>query len=183
MRTCFTTASYWPAASGWKSSSARALGLIASPIAVKPLIKALETDKDDTVRMSCVEALGSIGDKSALDSLKAALTSKNARLKCMAAASLGKLGSADGAEAALSESANADPKVRVAAIEALGDIGKMDEAAVKAIRQALKDTDASVVRVAETSRIKLGIEPEPVIQKEEPKKETTPKPAKGKTGQ
>jgi len=159
-----------------RAGSARALGFIASPLAVKPLIKALE-DTDETVVMNAIEALGTAGDRSAAESIKPLLGSKNARLKCIAAAALGKLGSADGFAVALGEAGNADPKVRVAAIEALGNMGKSDEAVIKAIAKALEDTDRSVVRVAETARINLGIIPEQVAPQEQPQKEQKIQPA------
>ncbi len=112
--------------------------------AVSLLMNILSTDSYASVQGSAANALGQIGDRSAVAALSEALLDKNARadIRGSAANALGQIGDRS-AVAALSEALldkNARADIRGSAANALGQIG--DRSAVTALSEALLDKNA-----------------------------------------
>lgn len=63
-------------------------------LAVEPLIKLLRDDDAPVVRWEAAEALGELGDKAAIESLRIALNDKNENVRANARAAIAKLGAA-----------------------------------------------------------------------------------------
>ena len=116
----------------------------ASSEATEYIASTLSNSSVSRVRKSAAEALGQIGDISAVEALRVALlTDGDAEVRVNAAEALGQTGdiSAVGPlRAALRK--DRDAEVRVSAAEALGQIG--NASAVEPLRTALKDRDAEV---------------------------------------
>ena len=153
-----------------RQETAYSLGEIHSRAAVQPLIKALDSDKKNSVRNAAAVALGSIGDESAVVALSGVLTENSAPtdnptpvrtrkqrkprargnqfVLRAAAHSLGQIRSRAGVPAlifALSNDAN-EPDVRREAAIALGIIG--DKSALPALQAAARDNDPYLSRTA-----------------------------------
>jgi HEAT repeat protein len=124
-----------------RRSAARALGYIGDHRAIKPLIKTLIGDRDQSVRNASTVALGRIGDPKAVEPLiKELVTNKTLD----AAETLGKLGDCRAVEPLIKTLLNRDCyiPVRVAAVNALGEIG--DSQAVEPLIKTLLDKEDSI---------------------------------------
>jgi HEAT repeat protein len=148
-----------------RQETAYALGEARSPLAVAPLVGALERDKKESVRGAAAVALGQIGDEAAVIPLVGRLTARlrssglfsritrgqraeNEFVRRAAARSLGQIRSRAAVPAlveALSDQ-RAEDDVKREAARALGLIG--DAAAVPALRAALLAADPHLSRIA-----------------------------------
>ena len=105
---------------------------------VKTLIKILQNakyKKDDKVRIGAIEALGEIGDATAVEPLIQALNDEES-IPAEAAGALGKLGDIRAVEPLIQLLKNEYAGIRGAAAEALGEID--DARALKPLHKALK---------------------------------------------
>jgi HEAT repeat protein len=160
--------------------AAEALGTIGDPVAVEPLLMALE-DEDGDVRCAAAAALGEIGDPAAVESLREALAEDEYEdVRYWAAVALGETGDTVAVEsliAALGEDKNED--VRRAAAEALGAIG--DPIALESLTSAGEDDSELVCKTAELASQRINdIEPtqqQPEQTAQEPEQETLHAPA------
>jgi HEAT repeat protein len=136
--------------------SAKALGIIKEPGALKPLINALLTDREKSVAINAAEALGEIGDANAVDALISTLQNEDKWAVFGAAMkALGKLkdSRALGAIAHILE--NGSYWDRATAAESLGALG--DSKAVEPLIAAYKnDKDENVKRSAGEALRKIG---------------------------
>jgi HEAT repeat protein len=127
--------------------AARALGLMGTPRAFGPLVALLTVEREDTLRMSLIEALGNLKDVRAvqilLPYLKAPEQVNRGWIIRMAANALGIIGS-DEVIAPLSEvlASELDCFARLGAAEGLRKI--RHPSAIEALRRGLNDEDARV---------------------------------------
>ncbi|MCE5215411.1 HEAT repeat domain-containing protein [bacterium] len=134
-----------------------AAALVTTPAktAQAALTRTATKDKDATVRRFAVEALGWIGDASAIGPLAAATFDKSAEVRQEAATQLGRLKSPDGLQALLELFKDPDEDVRWAAVQAVAEM--RDKRATKALVVALDDPVAQVSNAAERGLQNLGI--------------------------
>jgi HEAT repeat protein len=130
-----------------------ALSSMEEPRAKKATIEAL-SDGDETVRQCAAAGLRQHPDLEAVPHLIEAIGSKDRLLARLASGAL----AATGQEAipALSEAMQSDlPQVRIEAARALGQTENAD--AIPALFEALNDTSAVVVHLAEVGLERLGV--------------------------
>lgn len=108
---------------------------------VKHLIRTL-FDKDGWVRGNAADALGKIGDRSAVAPLIAALQDDENIVRYGAAEALGEIGDQDALDAVIGALRDEDWSVRASAAEALGKIGMLK--ALEALTQACGDKNRDV---------------------------------------
>ena len=120
---------------------------------LQPLIAAL-VDKNLTVRLSASEALGKIGDKTAVDALILALSDEDSGVRSNAAEALGEIGDKTTVDALILSLRDEDSTVRWSAAYALGEIG--DKAAVDTLILALSDEKFLVQLFAADALGKIG---------------------------
>lgn len=130
-----------------RAYAAKALGLIGTPRAFTPIVGLLAEERDDTILMSLIEALGGLRDERAvpilLPYLKAPEQVNRGWIIRMAANALGSIGSEE-VIGRLSEVLASDPDwfARLGAAEGLRKM--RHPLAAEALRRALKDEDARV---------------------------------------
>lgn len=135
------------------------------PIAVEPLIRALESS-DHPARYLIASTLGCIGEKSATPALIRALRDKDPLVRLHAAAALGKLKDSRAVEPLIHSLFDATGQsgihpftgepltVRAAAAQSLGEL--KDKRAVPALISALSDPNGSVRRAAVQALMQIG---------------------------
>jgi HEAT repeat protein len=156
-----------------RQETAYALGETRSPVAVAPLVMALERDKKESVRGAAAVALGNIGDEAAVIPLAGRLSGRirasglfskitrgqsaeNEFVRRAAARSLGQIRSRAAVPAlieTLSEERAGDD-VRREAAHSLGLIG--DPTAIPALRTALAERDPYLSRIAYEALLKIA---------------------------
>lgn len=130
-----------------RAHAAKALGRIGTPRAFNTIVELLAEEREDTIRMSLIEALGGLRDKRAmpilLPYLKAPEQVNRGWIIRMAANALGRIGTQE-VVGPLSEVLASDPDwfARLGAAEGLRKI--RHPSATEALRRALKDEDARV---------------------------------------
>jgi hypothetical protein len=113
------------------------------PAKALPLLFGALNDQDPRIRAAAVEALGEVGDPSAIEALGQALAKDtDSGVREAAAEALGELGSPNAVQVLRSGLKDADGVVREAVVEALADIGGPE--AERVLRQALADSDEDV---------------------------------------
>ncbi len=135
--------------------AAAALVTTPSRAAQAALTRTATKDKDATVRRFAVEALGWVGDTSAIGPLAAATFDKSAEVRQEAATQLGRLKDPDGLQALLELFKDPDEDVRWAAVQGVAEM--RDRRATKALVAALDDPVAQVSNAAERGLQNLGI--------------------------
>jgi HEAT repeat protein len=106
-------------------------------VAIRPLIKGLETFGASFLREASAKALGEIGQAESVEALIAALQDKDVGVRGAAAAALGKTGDARAVEPLVACLHDVDEYVRTPAARALGEIG--DPRALNALAMASRD--------------------------------------------
>ena len=108
-----------------REAAAEALGQLASPAAVQPLLRAMHDTTDLAVRIASVYALGMIGDQRAVDPLISLLgdTNEHPHARGMAAEKLGEFGDGRALEPLRAALKDPSAEVRFWAAFALGDLG------------------------------------------------------------
>jgi HEAT repeat protein len=145
-----------------RAAAARALGELADPRAVEPLIAALDDDSEE-VRRHAARALGEVPDSRAVEPLVAALGDDDKEVRENAMEALGAIGDARALKpvvAALKNQNRQREKVvpsvlRRSAARVLGELG--DVRAVEPLMEALNDFDQVVVGNAAVSLARLGV--------------------------
>jgi hypothetical protein len=132
--------------------ASRALGLLADPASVGPLIRALH-HSSCRVRAAAADALGQFKDHHAVDPLIGALSDSDARVRSSAAWSLAQLHDETAVPALLIAVTDKEKHVRQAAATALGNIG--DARAGPALTRALRDPEKHVRQAAAAGLGKL----------------------------
>lgn len=112
---------------------------------LQTLIETLK-HKDPSIRYDIADALGRIGDKTAVDALIPLLEDEDYDIRWRAADALGKIGDKTAVDALLLALKDKSSAVRSSAADALGQIG--DKAAVDPLTQALEDENSFVCRRA-----------------------------------
>ena len=131
---------------------------------VTGLIKALDYQKDASVRRAAAEALGKLKDARAVVPLIAALEDESTAVRREAAEALGKSGDARAVEPLIVALRDKVTDVRLNAAEALGEL--KDARAVEPLIAALEDSDNNVCKAAEGALVKIGTPAvEPLIAK------------------
>jgi MFS family permease len=101
-----------------RARAARGLGRLGDPIAIGPLIHALN-DGQEEVREAAAEALGDIGSSDAVEPLITLLYASHPHLSPLAARTLGRIGGVESIRALLMNLGNADPASIRATVDAL----------------------------------------------------------------
>jgi len=109
---------------------------------VKLLIQALHDNSWGNRRRRAANALGELGDKSAVEPLIQALKESDVQIRRAAAGALEKVGNAEAVEALIQSLKDTDKSVRMVSAKALGKIG--DSRAVEYLIQALMDKEEDV---------------------------------------
>jgi len=131
-----------------------ALGKIKDVRAVSPLATRLSDKREEShVRTAAAEALGTLRDPAALESLIAALKVSDWALRSRAAEALGKIGDVRALDPLVDALRDQDPVVRGYAVEALGEL--KDPRATVPVRAALGDRDREVRKKAEEALNKM----------------------------
>ena len=135
-----------------RKSAAESLGKLDSHGVVRLLGERL-TDRDSAVRILVAQALGNLGDLTAIDPLlRAALYDEDAGVRQAAALALGSLKHSRALDLIVDELTNDDPRVRAAAAEALGHLGDLPHLVrwlqTMLFGSALYDFDVGVRRAA-----------------------------------
>jgi len=121
--------------------------------ALPPLLSAL-SDKDPRIRAAAAEALGEVGDPSAIEPLGKALTGDDdSDVREAAAEALGELGLPNAVPILRAGLKDPDSDVREAVVDALGDI--VGPEAERVLRQALADSDEGVRDAAVAALAKI----------------------------
>jgi len=121
--------------------------------ALPPLLGAL-ADKDPRIRAAAAEALGEVGDPSAIEPLGKALASDaDSNVREAAAEALGDVGSPNAIPMLRGGLRDADSDVREAVVDALAGIGGPE--AERVLRQALADSDEDVRDAAAAALAKM----------------------------
>jgi hypothetical protein len=121
--------------------------------ALPELLGAL-ADKDPRIRAAAAEALGEVGDASAVEPLGKALASDaDSDVRDAAAEALGDIGSPNAVPLLSAGLRDADEDVRETVVDALGSIGGPD--AERVLRQALSDPDEDVRDAAAAALAKM----------------------------
>jgi hypothetical protein len=121
--------------------------------ALPPLLSAL-SDKDARIRAAAAEALGEVGDRSAVEPLGKALAGDDdAGVREAAAEALGELGLPNAVPVLRAGLRDGDADVREAVVDALADIGGPE--AERVLRQALADSDEDVRDAAAAALAKM----------------------------
>ena len=121
--------------------------------ALPPLFSAL-SDKDARIRAAAAEALGEVGDRSAVEPLGKALAGDDdSGVREAAAEALGELGSPNAVPVLRAGLRDGDAEVREAVVDALADIGGPE--AERVLRQALADSDEDVRDAAAAALAKM----------------------------
>ena len=113
---------------------------------VPGLIKALDYEKDPSVRHDAVKALGEIGDKQSVNPLIDLLNDRDSNLRRSVVVALGKIGDPSIIEALMTTLKDENANVRHHSAVALGKIGK--PAVRPLVEAALKDENAAVRKAA-----------------------------------
>ena len=95
----------------------------------------LASDKDDFVREASAMALGKLGDKNSVKSLKAGLNDKSANVRMRSAWALAKNGDYSGKEVAIKGLKSSNVTEQVLAVDALEEVG--DKTSIAIIRENL----------------------------------------------
>jgi len=127
---------------------------------VPGLINALEYKSKSSIRKAAAEALGKIGDKSAIKALKETLSDNNVFVRAQAAKALGEIRSSKSAFALIRSLKDPKGHVRTEVATALGKIG--GDEAISALVPLLRDDLAYIRKAAATALVKIG--PEAVDQ-------------------
>ncbi|MDP2223025.1 HEAT repeat domain-containing protein [Nitrosomonas sp.] len=120
---------------------------------MQPLIAAL-VDKNSTLRSSAAEALGKIGDKTAVDALILTLQDEDSTVRWRTISALGEIGDKTAVDALILALKDEDSDFRRNVAEALKEIG--DKTTVDALILALEDEDPSVRSSAANSLWEIG---------------------------
>jgi HEAT repeat protein len=123
-----------------RGNVAAALGQIADPQVVKPLVSLLG-DPDRFIQNMAVVALVGLGEMSTKQ-LEAALSNKNLYVRQNATKALGMIGDVTAVDYLIPKLTDQDPSIRAAAAEALGNIG--DSRAFAALSITLTDENTFV---------------------------------------
>lgn len=119
-----------------------------------PLLFGALNDQDPRIRAAAAEALGELGDPSAIEALGTALAKDtDSNVREAAAEALGEMGSPNAVQVLRTGLKDADEEVREAVVEALGSIGGPD--AERVLRQALADSDEDVRDAAVAALAKM----------------------------
>ena len=124
------------------------------PAKALPLLYGYLNDQDPRIRSAAVEALGELGDPSAIEALGNALAKDtDSDVRESAAEALGELGSPNAVQVLRTGLKDGDEDVREAVVDALGEIGGPE--AERVLRQALADSDEDVRDAAVAALAKL----------------------------
>lgn len=125
--------------------ASQVLGQIKDEKTVEPLIKALkDTTEDEGVRRAAARALGSIGDRRAVDPLMAVSETGPKSVRIHAITALGYLDDERAVDTLLGLLSDRDFEVRIVAVRALECI--RDEDAIEPLMQLLKNDENDIVR-------------------------------------
>lgn len=122
---------------GLRMLSAYALGKIHDARALEPLLKMLETARDEDSRGATIFGLGFLGNSKAVPVLKNELKNDSQRIRIWAASALGLLSNAAGFDEALTGTYSENTNIRLSAVEALGVIG--DKRAEPRLKEMIDD--------------------------------------------
>ncbi len=143
-----------------RGEAAHALGELGDPMAVEPLIAALE-DTESGGRSEAVGALAQLGDPRAVEPLITALHDGTPDVRYGAAEALGRIKDPRAVEPLIGGLRDTDRRMRYRAAESLGRI--QDQRAVEPLIAALNDNDHdvrdNVVRALGWLRDRRGVEP------------------------
>ena len=128
-----------------RMSAAKSLGKLGDPVVLGLLVRSLETELVDGVKVQVMLALGKLGDRRAIDPLAKVLlsTKENEGIRLFAAHALGELKDERAVTPLVTTLlTDSSAKMRVSAAHALGFLGNKD--ANDALMQSLKDTEPTV---------------------------------------
>ena len=134
-----------------RGNAVAALGQIADPQVVKPLVRLLG-DLDRFIQNMAVVALVGLGEMST-EQLEAALRNKNRYIRQNATKALGMIGDVRAVDYLIPKLTDQEPLIRAAAAEALGNIG--DSRAFAALSVSLTDENTFVRAVTKDALQKL----------------------------
>lgn len=124
------------------------------PAKALPLLFGALNDQDSRIRAAAAEALGELGDPSAIEALGTALAKDtDSDVREAAAEALGEVGSPNAVQVLRTGLKDGDEDVRAAVVDALGEIGGPE--AERVLRQALADSDEDVRDAAVAALAKL----------------------------
>jgi hypothetical protein len=124
------------------------------PAKAVPLLLGALNDQDPRIRSAAAEALGEVGDPSAIEALGNALAKdSDSDVRESAAEALGELGSPNAVQVLRTGLKDGDEDVREAVVDALAAIGGPE--AERVLRQALADSDEDVRDAAVAALAKL----------------------------
>ncbi|MEA3560443.1 MAG: HEAT repeat domain-containing protein, partial [Candidatus Omnitrophota bacterium] len=122
--------------------------------AVTEICFALNNSDNRFAKMCCADALGAIGDVSAVPSLIRALTDQKSRVRAFSARALGELGDASAVKSLIKVVKKDDASIaRAFAATALGKLG--DREAVSTLINALTRDEASEVKIASAGALAM----------------------------
>lgn len=142
-----------------RAQAANGLGRIATPSAVRTLIKAL-SDDDTKVQVAAVSALGRAG-RVALPALSTLVNSPDSALRVRAVRALAATGLQEAASALVVALGSPDAVTRREAADALGDLRAT--AGVPALARALADADGAVAAAAADALARIGEPARPAL--------------------
>jgi len=124
------------------------------PAKALPLLYGHLNDQDPRVRAAAAEALGELGDESAIEALgKALAKDSDSDVRESVADALGEMGSPNSVQVLRAGLKDSDEDVRAAVVDALGEVGGAE--AERVLRQALADQDEDVRDAAVAALAKL----------------------------
>jgi HEAT repeat protein len=106
-----------------RALAAERLGLLGDLEAVPPLMDALSSGSDTTIKVNAARSLGRLRDRRAVDALISAAGSGEADVKVAALESLGAIADHNSTDALFAATTDEDPAVRDAAIKSLAALG------------------------------------------------------------
>ena len=118
------------------------LGLIGDPKSGDPILKVLETNENDNVILACIEALGNLKYKEALDKLFETYE-KNELFRPTIIEALGKIGSKRTLDFVMSKYNEEEELIKFSIIESLGSIG--DEQSFYFLISELNETSSPII--------------------------------------
>lgn len=122
---------------GLRMLSAYAVGKIHDARAMDPLLKMLETARDEETRGAATFGLGFLGNSKAVPFLENELKNDSQRIRIAAATALGLLSNSAGFDEALKDTYSENTNIRTSAVEALGVIG--DKRAAPRLKEMIDD--------------------------------------------
>ena len=130
-----------------RRQAVEALGFLSGDREVEHILAAAYGDREPSMRISSVFAMGRSADVRWLDTLVGELASEDDEIRFEAARALGEIGDERAVPALLNLLLDADAEVRLATVEALGQIG--GEQAIRALRALKQGEDEALAEAAE----------------------------------